>query len=215
MNRPIDRQAPPSALPTRRALFTGASASILAPGLALGAPADRRQNARDIALATDPVIGNAAGDVTLVDFFDLQCPACRAMEPRLNRLLAADHGLRIVPVDYPIFGPRSRLGARALLAAQSLGAYDKLRARLLASFGPLTLSDIKTAAIGLGLDWDHLHALMASPAIAARVEANLARGRALGVKRLPFMILGTIRIPGELHYADMLDLLHTVRRHQI
>ncbi|MBV1705728.1 MAG: thioredoxin domain-containing protein [Hyphomicrobiales bacterium] len=211
----MDRSAAPRAMTTRRALLAGIAGAGLAPRLAFGAPADRLQNARDIAEASDPVIGNPAGDVTLVDFFDLQCPACRAMEPRLNRLLAADHGLRIVPIDYPIFGPRSRMGARALLAAQSFGAYEALRAKLLDAYGLLTLSGIKTAAIGLGLDWDHLHRLMTSPAIAARVEANLARGQALGVRRLPFMILGTIRIPGELHYADMLDLLHSARRHQI
>lgn len=222
MNRPRDCGAPLTLTPTRRALLTGAAGSLLASSIARGAspdlawdsPADRRQNAREIALASDPVLGNAAGDVTLVDFFDLQCPACRAMEPRFDRLMAADHGLRIVPIDYPIFGPRSRLGSRALLAAQSLGAYDELRTRLLSSFGPLTELRIKSAAISLGLDWDRLQALMVSPAIAARVEANLARGRALGVKRLPFMILGTIRIPGELHYADMLDLVNAARRHQ-
>lgn len=199
---------------TRRALLIGLAGSALASGLALAAPDLPHPDARDIVLPTDPVMGNLAGDVTLVDFFDLQCPACHAMEPRILRLIAADHGLRSVPVDYPIFGPRSRMGARALLAAQSFGAYSALRERLLERKGRLTEDAIQAAAESLKLDWKKLQALMASPAIEARVDANLARGKALGIKRLPMMFLGTFRIPGELHYADMLDLLRTVRRQQ-
>lgn len=210
LGTPGERGAPT----TRRALLVSLAGSALASGFALGAPDLPQLNSRDIALSTDPVMGNVAGDITLVDFFDLQCPACRAMEPRILRLIAADHGLRSVAVDYPIFGPASRMGARALLAAQSFGAYGPLREQLLERKGRLTENSIQSAAVSLGLDWNKLQQLMASPVIEARVSANLARGQALGIKRLPMMFLGSFRIPGELHYADMLDLLRSARRQQ-
>ena len=57
-------------------------------------------------------------DVTIVEFFDYNCPYCRRMEPMLNNLLASDPKVRIVYRDWPIFGPASREAARAAIASQ-------------------------------------------------------------------------------------------------
>ncbi len=199
---------------TRRVFLTGLAGAALLHGGAQATPSNHGRNASAIALASDPVLGNPRGDVTLVDFFDLQCPACRAMEPRIMRMMAADHGLRYVPVDYPVFGPLSELGARALLAAQSLGHYGDLHGQLVEKAGLLSTVKIKSAVEAVGLDWHKLQSIMAGPAISARIATNLARGKALGITRLPVMFLGPITIPGELHYADMADLLRSARKQQ-
>ena len=45
-------------------------------------------------LAT-PVSGAAQGDVTIVDYFDYNCPVCRDIEPTLRKLTARDPKVRL------------------------------------------------------------------------------------------------------------------------
>ena len=60
-----------------------------------------------------PVSGDAHGDVTVVEFFDYQCPYCkRALGPVTERL-AADERVRVVWKEFPILGPVSYFAARA------------------------------------------------------------------------------------------------------
>src|SRR3546814_12358281 len=49
-----------------------------------------------------PVIGNAEGDVTLVEFFDYQCGYCKSMLDPLNGLRERDGNLRMVMKEFPI-----------------------------------------------------------------------------------------------------------------
>ncbi len=52
-----------------------------------------------------PVGGNPSGDVTLVEFFDYNCPYCRRVAPTVVELQEADPGLRVVYKEFPILGP--------------------------------------------------------------------------------------------------------------
>ena len=67
-----------------------------------------------------PVGGNPEGDVSLVEFFDYNCPYCRKAEPVLAELAAGDRGLRIVFKEFPILGPGSEFAARQRLPAEVL-----------------------------------------------------------------------------------------------
>ena len=67
--------------------------------------------------ADDPIAGNEAGDVTLVEFFDYRCGYCRNMTPGLQQLIDADPKLRFVFKELPVLGPDSVVAAKAALAA--------------------------------------------------------------------------------------------------
>ena len=54
-----------------------------------------------------PVQGNPEGDVTVVEYFDYQCPFCKRMHPILEEVVAADGNVRLVMKDWPIFGAPS------------------------------------------------------------------------------------------------------------
>ena len=51
-----------------------------------------------------PVLGNPDGDVTVVEFFDYNCPYCRRVKPEMEALLAADPNVRVVYREWPILG---------------------------------------------------------------------------------------------------------------
>ena len=65
---------------------------------------------RTTALLRDPatqVLGNPEGDVAVVEFFDYTCPYCKAVEPRLQKLLQDDKGVKLVVKEFPILSPVS------------------------------------------------------------------------------------------------------------
>ena len=59
-----------------------------------------------------PVAGNANGDITIVEYFDYQCPYCRKVEPELGQVVHDDGNIRLVQKDWPILGPVSVTAAR-------------------------------------------------------------------------------------------------------
>ncbi len=167
--------------------------------------------------AADPVAGNPAGDVTIVEFFDTRCPYCRKLEPATAELLRRDHGVRLVYKDLPILGPASVLGSKALLAAQRQqdkvpGAYEKLRALLMQPSMQHTQDGILDAARRVGLDTARLERDMADPAIQQRIEANLRLAHDLGIEGTPALVIGNDLIPGAVDVAELQDAVKAARK---
>ncbi len=121
----------------------------------------------------DPVAGNPAGDVTIVEFYDPRCPYCRRMVPTIDSLLQHDHGVRLVYKDIPVLGPASTTEARAILAAGNQGGYLKMQAALMSNPGDPSDSMIRQTAKSVGLDPARLAADMAAPAISAKLKPTL------------------------------------------
>ena len=151
----------------------------------------------------DPVAGNPQGDVTIIEFFDTRCPYCQRLEPAMAELLRQDSGVRVVFKDLPILGPGSMLGAKTLLAAQSQGAYEKLREALMKPGPEPSREAILATARKLGLDPEKLARDMESPAVQARIAANLALARRLGIQGTPAMVIGETLIPGAVELAEL------------
>jgi len=151
----------------------------------------------------DPVAGNPNGAVTIVEFYDTSCPYCRQMEPIMADLLRRDHDVRLVYKDVPILGPASVLAARALLAAQRQGGYEKLRTALMQAPPEYTKDQIMVLARKVGLDDARLARDMNDPAIATRLEANLQLAQALNVDGTPALVVGDTMVSGAIELAEL------------
>ena len=166
----------------------------------------------EIVSPSDPVAGNPAGDVTIVEFFDIRCPYCRRFEPSLEQLVGQDHGIRIVFKDLPILGAPSVLAAKAMLAAQHQGKYLQLRAALMRDSQPPTEAGIRAMAPALGIDPDRLVRDMDDPAIQKRIDANIQLARELGIDGTPAMVIGKQLVPGEVTVAEMEGYIAAARK---
>ncbi len=160
----------------------------------------------------DPVAGNPNGHVTLVEFYDVRCPYCRRMLPTLATLLAQDHDIRLVYKDLPVLGPGSVLGARALLAAQKQGGYQRLHDALMTGGPDVNEDIIRTASTKLGLNWEKLKADMTAPDVLARIANNLAISRKLEIQGTPAYIVGDHMMPGAVDLADLQAAVVAARR---
>jgi len=161
----------------------------------------------------DPVAGNPAGDVTVVEFYDTRCPYCRRMLPTIAALLKAEPSVRLVYKDLPMLGPSSQVEARALLAAQRQGGYLRLREALMQAIAPSTPESIRAEAERQGLDGARLLRDMDDPAIHARLEANADLARDLDVEGTPALVIGKKRILGAMELADLRAAVAQARTH--
>ena len=150
-----------------------------------------------------PVLGNAKGDVTLVEWFDYQCPYCKKAHPEIMRLVRDDGHIRLVMKDWPIFGPSSLYASRLTLAAGP--HHEKALAALMATKARLSQQDIETTLTRAGFEIEALDAAYGRDQ--ARIDGIIARNGAqaesFGFMGTPAYIAGTTVFPG---VPDMTDL---------
>ena len=144
-----------------------------------------------------------AGDVTVVEFYDLRCPYCRRMLPVIHALLEHDHQVRWVYKDIPILGPASIVGARAVLAAQRQGQYEAMREAMMTGTPEITPDIVRAAAEHIGLDWARLQRDMDDPAIKARIDRNVELARKLDIQGTPAYVIGGRMLPGAVDLAEL------------
>src|SRR5260370_9786138 len=71
--------------------------------------------------AAAPTGGNLNGDVTLVEFFDYNCPYCRQVSSVMTKAEEADPQLRIAYKEFPLLAPHSTVAPKAWLPATPQG----------------------------------------------------------------------------------------------
>ena len=150
-----------------------------------------------------PVLGNPNGDVTLVEFFDYNCPYCRKVPAVLAEAQKADNGLKIVLKEFPILGPGSEYAARAALASQKQGKYRDFHEALMAHSAAIDETSTLEIARRVGLDIDRLQKDMEDPAIAEALGRNLALAGDLRINGTPSFIIGDEIVRGLTDLATL------------
>lgn len=138
----------------------------------------------------DPIAGNPNGKVTVVEFFDYQCPHCVDMAPVIEGIIKSNPNLRIVFKEFPIRGPMSEFAARAALAANKQGKYFAFQHALLLANQPLNQDLIFTIAGNVGLDVNQLKKDIRSPSIDAQLKATYKLAQDLKLFGTPAFFIG-------------------------
>jgi len=163
----------------------------------------------------DPVIGNPAGDVALVEFFDNECPFCKKLSPALDKLVSEDSGVRVVLKEFPILGAGSEISARYALASVSQGKYARFHSALMDDKTPehqLAESRILEIATKAGLDLERLKKDAAQPAILSRIEANRVLARKLAISGTPGLVIGDKVESGALTFEALRQAVAETRK---
>ncbi|MGJ4896230.1 MULTISPECIES: DsbA family protein [unclassified Bradyrhizobium] len=145
-----------------------------------------------------PAVGNAEGDITIVEYFDYQCPYCRKISPELAKVVRDDGHVRLVFKDWPIFGGASIYAARLTLAARYQDKFAEAHEALISLNEKLSEAKVDAALSGAGIDLARAKADLAAKH--ADIDAVLARNHeqatGLGFRGTPAFIIGHFRIPG-------------------
>ncbi len=140
--------------------------------------------------AGNPVIGNPKGAVSLVEFFDYQCPHCVNMQPIIEALIKANPDLRVVYVEFPIRGKASETATRIALAAQIQGKYyPYYGAMMKLKQLPITEAMIFASAKTAGLDIDKAKLDMNNKQISDQIAQNTKLGQDLQLLGTPALFI--------------------------
>jgi protein-disulfide isomerase len=161
-----------------------------------------------------PVSGNPNGDVTLVEFFDYNCPYCRQVASVMTKAEQADPQLRIAYKEFPILGPNSTFAAKAALAANKQGKYVAFHKALYEVHGAVDPGKVKEAAMAVGLDMDRLNADMADPAIRAEIDRNFTLAQALRINGTPGFVMGDQILRGATDLEALQGMIRAAREHR-
>jgi protein-disulfide isomerase len=137
-----------------------------------------------------PVGGNPNGNVTVVEFFDYNCPYCRAMVPLMEKAEAADPQLRIVYKEFPVLSAGSVFAAKAALAANKQGKYVAFHRALYQIRGQVDESKVLEVAGTVGLDVARMKADMQDAAIESMLDNNNKLAQALRITGTPGFVAG-------------------------
>ena len=188
----------------------------IAPGSALGQGTDETVLTEALVLRDPdiPVAGNAGGDVTIVEYFDYQCPYCRKIEPDLRQVVQDDGKVRLVFKDWPILGPVSVVAARLALASKYQEKFVQAHDALIGVNARLTEPRIRELLAGAGIDVERLDRNLAANAnaIDAIIARNGDQAEAFGFRGTPSFIVGKFRVPGILTVAQFGQVIADARK---
>src|SRR5271170_5505554 len=150
---------------------------------------------------TGPSRGPKDAAVTIVEFGDLQCPACKAAQPVIEGLVAAEPTARFVFQNFPL--EMHNWAAKGAAYADCVGrasndAFWKFIANTYETQADITAAtaDEKLTAIadGAGVKGSDIAACASTPVAKAHVDASIALGKSVGVTGTPTLFVNGRRI---------------------
>lgn len=159
-----------------------------------------------------PTGGNPAGDVTIVEFNDYQCPYCKRAYQAVKSVTSADSKIKIVYKDLPILGEPSRIAALAALASMKQGKHQALHNALMEFNGKLDREKILQTAASVGIDVAQLEKDMEDPKLKQIIDRNMALAAALGVRGTPAFVIGKQFVPGAVDADSLKALIAEARK---
>ncbi len=169
---------------------------------------------REEFVAGAPVLGNPDGDVTVVEFFDYNCPYCKRASEEVATLLADDANVRMVMREWPILGEGSVFAARAALAAREQDKYHEFHDAMMSLPGRADEASVLDVAERVGLDLDRLRADMEAPEIDDHIRKSMELTQALNLSGTPSFVIGETVVPGYVDASQLREIIKETREGQ-
>ena len=145
-----------------------------------------------------PVLGNPQGDLTVVEYFDYQCPFCKKLAPEIAQVVLEDGNIRLVLKDWPIFGAVSKSAAQLALAAKYQNKYREAHDALIGATEKLSDTSIPDLLTKAGVDVEKAKQDLQAhqKTIDDLLVRNDDQADAFGFEGTPGFIVGFFRVPG-------------------
>jgi protein-disulfide isomerase len=159
------------------------------------------------------VLGNPQGDITLVEFFDYNCPYChRALSDTMD-LLRTDPNLRMVLKEFPVLGPGSTEAAKVAIALKRQGTdkYLAFHQQMLSGRGQVNEQRALDVAKNVGADMAQLKKDMADPEVQATIAEVYGLANALGISGTPSYVIGDEVVPGAVGSSALKEKITAAR----
>src|SRR6185312_970649 len=103
-----------------------------------------------------PVVGNPKGDVTVIEFFDYNCPYCKKAFHEVAELVEKDKQVKLILKEFPILSKGSEEASKVALAIKLQGKYWEFHRALQEAQGQSNEASALRVAEKLGADMTKL-----------------------------------------------------------
>jgi protein-disulfide isomerase len=146
----------------------------------------------------DLTLGNATAPVTMQEWADFQCPACRAytqtVEPQVIQTYVTTGKVRIIFHDFPFIGPDSTTAATAAVCAGEQRKFwpyhGYLYSNQRAENAWVSAALLDQIGAAVGLDMNTFHACQSDGSARARVVAEASQAQQAGIRQTPTLQVG-------------------------
>ncbi len=158
-------------------------------------------------------VGNPKGDVTLYQFYDLNCPFCREAAQDVGELIRTDRALSLVFVPYPTLSVQSVEGARVELAVRELATPRFLEFHRKVYAGRGTINGARALAVTqqMGLDQNKIIAVANAPRITEIMKAHALLGTSMKIIATPADVIQGVVVLGHPGLEPLRKLIASVR----
>ncbi len=159
-----------------------------------------------------PMKGGTDAPITIVEFADFECPACRRAYPDIERLLLEFSGqIQFAFVDFPLttLHPRAVPASEAALCANEQGRFWDYHQNLMLLTGNLDDADLAKRAADLQLDVAKFAECYQSRRHSGVVRSSFQLGREKGVDSTPTFFVNGRKIVGAPAYDVFREIIET------
>ena len=160
------------------------------------------------------IAANPSGDVTLVEFYDLNCPYCRRASADVDALLAADNKLRLVLVPFPVLGIPSIQAGRVEIAVSKAvppAMFYQYHRKLYEGRGTIDGQRALAAMEPFKLDQQKIVNAANDDGITEIMKAHVRFADKLGLKATPSYLIGDVAIQGHPGQKTLKGIVESVR----
>jgi protein-disulfide isomerase len=157
-----------------------------------------------------PVRGALAAPVSIVEFSDFQCPFCGKVGPTLEQVRKTyGDKVRIVWKHHPLdFHKDAPFAHMASIAAQQQGKFWELHDKLFADPSKIKPDHVKQYARDVGVDMKRFEEDLLKPETKARLEADLAEAKTLGVSGTPAFFINGRFLSGAKPFEEFAEAIN-------
>lgn len=161
---------------------------------------------KNISIEGSPQKGATDATITLVEFADFECPACKAATPVLDALVEKNADVRLVFKNFPLdFHEHAEDAARASMAADEQGKFWDMHKALFKEAEPLTLVKLSSLAKTLGLSAEQFEKSLRSEVVVDRVARDKKHGKELNLRGTPSVFINGREFSYAADFAQELE----------
>jgi protein-disulfide isomerase len=161
------------------------------------------------------VVGNPNGDVTLAEFYDLNCPYCRRASADVDALIKSDGNLRVILVPFPVLGVPSIQAGRVELAVRKLTdpkTFYAFHRKIYEGRGVIDGNRALAVANELKIDQQRILAVANEDSITETMKAHVRLGNAINLAATPSYVIKDVAIVGHPGAQSLKAVIAAVRK---
>jgi protein-disulfide isomerase len=159
-------------------------------------------------------VGNTNGNVTLYEFYDLNCPFCRRAAADVDTLIRSDPALAMILVPYPVLSRQSIEGARVELALREIAppkTFLEFHRRIYAGRGVIDGRRALNVAKDMGIDLRKLIEAANTPRVTDTMRTHAQLGNDLNLVATPAYVIQGVALVGHPGLESLRKVIGSVR----